>query len=328
MVPWSLPPMSPMPSRTEYSPVRVTAASGIRQGKAPSPCVTRMAWMFGIASFVAVGCGCLLANSAGIQTGVWARNAAAWVIGAVLARLVACFRPTTSLSAVLLLLAAVSLLLSLFSSGQAGVHRWIALGPLTWNVAFVWLPAAAVALAAAARSGSRWAWWAALVIEAELWLQPDASQATAFAAASIFTLLTTQTRGPAYLGASVFLALIAALAWTRPDPLTPVPEVEGILQLAVAHSGSMAALCVTSLAGAAAAPLLARDRARSEGYPSAIALAVYFLVCSLMPLFGAFPVPLAGMGMSPIIGFWLGIGALMRVCGSAPLVPTRATVGP
>lgn len=35
-----------------------------------------------------------------------------------------------------------------------------------------------------------------------------------------------------------------------------------------------------------------------------------------MPLLGAFPVPLVGMSMSPIIGFWAGIGALMAVCDS------------
>jgi hypothetical protein len=36
-----------------------------------------------------------------------------------------------------------------------------------------------------------------------------------------------------------------------------------------------------------------------------------------MPLFSAFPVPLVGIGMSPIIGFWFGIGALMTVCDHA-----------
>jgi hypothetical protein len=49
-------------------------------------------------------------------------------------------------------------------------------------------------------------------------------------------------------------------------------------------------------------------------HSAALALFVYFLGCMLMPLCGAFPVPLVGMGMSPILGFWFGIGTLMNVC--------------
>ena len=39
-----------------------------------------------------------------------------------------------------------------------------------------------------------------------------------------------------------------------------------------------------------------------------------------MPMFGAFPVPWVGMGMSPIVGGWLGVGLLaaaMRWRGDA-----------
>lgn len=38
-----------------------------------------------------------------------------------------------------------------------------------------------------------------------------------------------------------------------------------------------------------------------------------------MPLVGAFPVPLTGMGMSPILGFWLGIGVLSATTKPAML---------
>jgi hypothetical protein len=233
------------------------------------------------------------------------------------------FVPHPSFAA-LLLLTVVSLLISLFSPGQANVHRWIALGPLSWNVAFIFLPTATVAFAAAMRTGSRWAWWAALMIQAELLLQPDASQATAFAAATMVTVVMTKARSPAHLGASLIFAALAALTWTRPDPLAPVPEVEEIIQLAAAQSPVLAALCVVSLATAVACPLLARGGAQSKAHPSAIALCVYFLICSLMPWFGAFPVPLVGMGMSSIVGFWLGIGSLMTLCDPAGIGPAPA----
>ncbi len=276
--------------------------------------------------------GCMVAKSAGVGPGVWARNAAVWVIGAVSARLVARIWPTPLFRTVLAL-TPLTLLISLFSSGQSGVHRWRSLGPLNLNVAFLCLPAAVVAIAATARSGSRWIWWAALVIQSELCLQPDASQATAFAAAIIVTLWTTHSKDHARLAASLFFALAAVPAWTRPDPLAPVPEVEGIIKLAGAVSGGMAALCVTSLAAVTASPLFALNHPHDDAYPPAVALFVYFLSCTLMPLFGAFPVPLVGMGMSPIIGFWLGIGALMTVCDSAsrprrqPAAPHQTTRG-
>ncbi|MBC7928909.1 MAG: hypothetical protein H7039_24965 [Bryobacteraceae bacterium] len=306
--------MSPLSPQSSELLVGAMSSSPIRQ--VSSRCTRRLATSFGIASLIAVASGCLVASSGGASRRIWGPSAAAWVLGAGLAWLTARVPPVLFLRAVVLL-GIVSVLLSLFDPGVAGVHRWVALGPLRWNVAFLWLPAVSVALAAAARSGLRWAWWAALMIQAALWFQPDASQATAVAASIISTLLITQPCWRARLGVSLLFALIAASTWTRPDPLAPVPEVEGILQMAVAHSRGVATVSVVSLIAAAASPLMALSSAQPLAYPSGVALSVYFLVCAVMPFFGAFPVPLTGMGMSPIVGFWLGIGALTAVCDSA-----------
>lgn len=249
---------------------------------------------FTIASFLAVGAGCFVVASPGLS----ARNAAAWAIGAALAFAIARLRSPHFFSA-LLLLTPLALLLTQLQAGQSGVHRWIALGPLTWNAAFLFLPAATVAIAA--RSNSRWSGGAALLIALALYLQPDASQATAFAAAMILTLFSTPAR--------LLATLVAALTWLRPDPLQPVPEVEGIVELARSVSLASAILSVASLAAATLAPLAAPPVLRRP----ALALSIYFVTCALMPLAGAFPVPLVGMGMSPIIGFWLGIGALFSM---------------
>ncbi|HEY3439322.1 MAG TPA: hypothetical protein VGK29_01155 [Paludibaculum sp.] len=170
----------------------------------------------------------MVAVSAGIGTGVWGRNAAAWVIGAGLAGLICHIRPVRLLCAVLLL-TPLALLLSPSHAGQAGVHLWISLGPMTWNTAFLWLPAATAALAATVRSGLRWTWWVALVIELLLCFQPDASQATAFAAAMMVILFTTGTPGRVRVPVSLLLLLAAGTSWARPDPLPPVPKVEGII---------------------------------------------------------------------------------------------------
>ncbi|MBL0156863.1 MAG: hypothetical protein IPP47_07130 [Bryobacterales bacterium] len=251
--------------------------------------------------------------SAGFGSDTWGRNATAWVIGVALAGVIARIRPA-SLLRVVLLLTPLALLLSLTHRGQFGVHRWIPLGPLTWHGAFLWLPAATVALAGAAQSGLRWTWWVALVIEWELCLQPDASQATAFAAAMIIILFATRTSGRIRVTVCLLLLLAAGTSWTSPDPLPPVPEVEGIIELARAASMGVAAACLTSLAAASLSPLVVRNRSQLHSRAPALAITVYFLSCALMPMFGAFPVPLVGMGMSPIIGYWAGIGALIGAC--------------
>jgi cell division protein FtsW (lipid II flippase) len=260
---------------------------------------------FALASLLAVAAGCLTAAASGLPPGVWGRNAAAWVLGALLALLLA----RRNLSRLLLCVAPLALLLTLASPGQSGVYRWLTLGPVTGNAAFLFLPAATVALATAARSGSLWPWSVAFVIELALCLQPDASQATAFAVAAVLILLLTPTSRRLRLPAILLLSAAAGLSWTRHDPLAPVPAVEGILALAWAVSPGLAAVCVTTLVAVSATPLAFLRTARSP----ALALSVYFSVCVLMPLCGAYPVPLVGMGLSPIIGFWAGIGVLMAV---------------
>lgn len=286
-----------------------------RQAHAP-PRSARPVYGFALASAVAVGSGCFLARFAGVPPGVWARNAVAWVIGAALLPWVARLSPAALLRAVQLL-APAALLASLFGAGQSGVHRWIQVGPMNWHVAFVFLPAAVVAVTATARGGSQRAWLAAVVIQLVLCAQPDASQAAAFAAAALVALLAVKS--PAYIRfvAIPFFALTAAFAWTRFDPLDPVPEVEGIITLAAAHSQGLAALCIASMAAATAAPLCVGHHTRSHNFLPAVALFVYFLTCSLVPVAGAFPVPLVGMGMSPIVGYWLGVAALSAAWASA-----------
>ena len=64
------------------------------------------------------------------------------------------------------------------------------------------------------------------------------------------------------------------------------------------------------LAIACAAPILAsRHPDRDNAGP---ALSAYFTACAIVPLFGAYPVPLVGLGMSFPLGWWLGMALLSR----------------
>ncbi|WP_339872037.1 hypothetical protein [uncultured Brevundimonas sp.] len=268
---------------------------------------SRLPVIFGLLGLLTVAAGCLVCALSGVPAGSWLRNLVAWVVGAAAAGgLAAVAGRRTAL--VLLGLAVVGLGASLAGAAQQGVHRWLDIGPLHINVAFLVLPAAVVALAW--HRERLWAWGLALVLQGLLVVQPDASQATAFGLAlgvvALRAPLATRHRG----GIIGLAAALAAASWLRPDPLAAIPEVEGIVGLAYAVSPGLALLSVALLIATLLVPaVLARSPGRA-GQAGGLALSAYGLATTATTLFGAFPVPLLGIGMSPILGFWLGVGLL------------------
>lgn len=256
--------------------------------------LSHRAW---IASLLAVSSGCAVASYSGYGLGVWGRNLAALLIGFLLAFALRRIQPR-HLDRAALVLAPLLLLGAFIHPGLSGVHRWVSLGPLTWNVAFLVLPATLLALS---RTTAKWAWPLTCIIALELCLQPDASQSAAFATAALYIAWRSSLAKRSRLILTGLLLATFATALTLPDPLQPVPEVEGIIALAYGLSPLAAFLCVAALLAACLVPL--------TNQPPAIALTLYLLICAIMPLFGAFPVPLVGMGMSPILGYCIGLGA-------------------
>jgi hypothetical protein len=148
-----------------------------------------------------------------------------------------------------------------------------------------------------------------------LLLQPDASQATAFALALAVVLLH---RGPPQTSEWIALAIVAVcamLAWFRPDPLAPVPHVEGIVSLAASFGtvwwiASLLALVLLPL------PFILVARRRLELRAEALALAAYFGTACVAPFVGAFPVPILGYGLSPILGYFGALGWIILRVGA------------
>jgi cell division protein FtsW (lipid II flippase) len=276
--------------------------------------------VFAVASFVAVAAGCLVVAISDSSAGAWSLNLAAWGVGAVMALAVSRFASPPFVR-VVTFAAPVGLLASLANPGQAGVHRWIDIGPVHANVAALLLPAFVVALAALVRDGS-WAWLACAACAVLLILQPDASQATAFAAAVLIVVVRLPVARAIRIGAVVLVSSGAVMAWLRPDPLAPVAEVEGVVGLAYALSPPIAVTAVVALGGAALAPMMvATGPERSAARTAALALSAYFVFSALTPLFGAFPVPLVGIGVSPVIGFWMGAGLLAAIASREDATP-------
>jgi cell division protein FtsW (lipid II flippase) len=277
--------------------------------------------LFALLSLGAVATGCAIASANGVSAGSWSRNLVAWLVGALVAALFAIQKSNGFLRG-LVVAAPVGLAATLLNPGQEGVHRWIDVGPVHANLAAILLPGGTVALAALSGK-ERWTWLVAALVGVLLVLQPDASQATAFGAGvAVILMRLPAPRATRAACIAAVLALIVA-AWLRPDPLGPVAEVEGIIGLAARWSPLAALLAVAVLASVVLSPLLVGRVEDGPPRTASSALTAYFALSALTPLVGTFPVPLVGIGMSPIIGFWLGCGSLIAVAGGS----TPATQG-
>jgi hypothetical protein len=207
-------------------------------------------------------------------------------------------------------LAVVALAATFAMAGSMGVHRWIPVGPLTVHAGAICLPVLIVALGVLDAFGGKLPWaplFLAISAATLLLLQPDAAQATAFAGAAFTLLIAKGQRARAAWVVALVIAVLAAWTWTRLDPLAPVPYVEGIVGLA-RQSGP--AWLVASIAALAVLPLPFFVSPLSCHSAVARALGVYLCICILAPLFGHFPVPLVGFGLSPIVGYFVALTSL------------------
>lgn len=280
----------------------MTDAANSRAASNPAaPKRFRMLLVFGVASLLAVCLGAVIMAQDGLPPSLWLRNPAAWLIAAGVGVFLA---QRGWIAPVAAPLALVVVALSLAGPGQEGVYRWIELGPVQLNAAALVLPAAIAAFHLTR------AWLAvacfALIAGVLAW-QPDISQLAAFSLAAV--ILCGARFGPrGALGALVVAVAALAYCLPRPDPLLPVPHVEEIFRLAAGQSPALVIAMAASLAATVFAPILLWSDHRLR-WP-AVALAAYFAVSALAFLFGAYPVPLAGYGLSFVIGWWLGVTAL------------------
>ncbi|HEV2736076.1 MAG TPA: hypothetical protein VGV85_14610 [Longimicrobiaceae bacterium] len=277
----------------------------------------RATLLFLLAPVPALLLGVLVMRASGVPAALWGQNAAAWAAGALLClglRRTRTSPPRERWADAAVVLAGAALIATLVAPGMQGVHRWLKLGPVRLHAAAVLLPLLLAALPALARVRG---WWASALVAAgvalALFLQPDAAQATAFAAGAAVLLLPGAGGRLPRLAGLLPLPLLAGLAWGRRDPLAPVPHVEEILGLAAGLGAGWGVAAAASLALLPAPFLVAGRGAASR---AGLALGTYVAVTCLAPLAGSFPVPVMGYGVSPILGYLLGAGVFLR--GAAP----------
>ncbi len=234
-------------------------------------------------------------HAAGLGATQLAVQAGALALALALAAALA--RPTIPPAAPLWAAAAALLATALLGPPYEAMSRWVPLGPLQLHVGFLTLPAAAVALPWARTTGEL---VPAAVIALALALQPDASLAAAWLAA---TLVAARRLPLRHAGLALLPALVAtAVAIARDVQLPPVPHVEGVFALALGVQPMLALVLGAALAWTVLAP--------ARRNPTLTAL---LAVAAAAPLFGAWPVPFAGYGASPIVG--LGVATALTVTG-------------
>jgi hypothetical protein len=258
-------------------------------------------WAFCLGSLVAIMVGSAVMAQADLSLGLWIRNPIAWIVTAIIGVFLASRGwlgfPVTAL-------AVIVVVLSIWGPGQEGVFRWVGAGPVQLNAAALVLP-----LAIAVFTPKR-KWLAIpcfLALGAVIARQPDISQLAGIALAGA-VLFASAFGWIGALAAALIGAGLATYCLMQPDPLLPVAHVEGIFSLAFEQSQVLGIGMAVSLALACLSPLLLW---RSSGLRwKAVALSAYFAVTALAPLLGAYPVPLAGYGLSFVVGWVFGFAAL------------------
>lgn len=188
-------------------------------------------------------------------------------------------------------------------------ERWISLGPLSLYVAPVLLPAFLVACSTyVCHTGvsERMALIALVGASVLLALQPDGSQALALLMGVAVAIAGARERSPLAVMALIMAALVTVWAFTRPDPLEPVPYVEGVFELALGHSLITGVAVIASAAGL----IVSLHLSSSNERPGLSAVAAYYAVLYLCSVFGLTPAPLIGYGAGPWLGFGLAVGAV------------------
>lgn len=273
-----------------------------------------------LAPLPALVVGAVVMRSNGVSSAIWTQQLAAGFILAIGCIAMSFGRRTifahkrrrwtiTVGCGALLLLAA-----TLLHSGIDGVRRWVPLGPLHLHSAFVALPVLIILASQNPKPANSFATSliaaAAVIIAAiVLMLQPDASQAVAFAIAMAVVLLQRRPLSRIDWITTAVCVGAALFALSRPDPLEAVPHVEGIVGLAA--RGGVASLAVAILTLVLlplpfVADTILRARCESSG------LAAYFIIVCVAPFLAPYPVPLLGYGLSPVFGYFLALGWIVR----------------
>ncbi len=199
------------------------------------------------------------------------------------------------------------LLLTFLSEGQMNVHRWLDAGNIKLNVGVIVAPLLLIQIHRLTDIKS--AIFVTAIVTIIFLMQPDASQVTAFSIAAAL-LLAAKIKDKT---AKIFILLTAIvcliLTWSYPDKLPPVNYVENIIEMAGEINPL---LMVFALPALILVPLPFFTFYHRAEKLITLSLGVYFSLSILSVFAGNFPVMIMGYGISPIIGYYIGLTWLVN----------------
>ncbi|MFB3164431.1 hypothetical protein ABLO26_24020 [Neobacillus sp. 179-J 1A1 HS] len=191
-------------------------------------------------------------------------------------------------------------------NGSDGVHRWLTFGPINVYIASIILPLLIIQLWKLELNNiyAIGFYFITLII---LLFHPDAGQLTAFASATIILFWKNISNGMMKCFSIILTVAFVIMSWVFLDDLAPVPYVEDIIFLVADLGIVWFVLGILSL-------LLLLSPFFYYGKKNIISLTlgVYFLMAMIVTLFGNFPLPIMGYGISPIIGYFFAITWLKK----------------
>ncbi|MBS9525862.1 hypothetical protein KI659_17710 [Litoribacter alkaliphilus] len=204
---------------------------------------------------------------------------------------------TTNIHPVMVIAVTILLLLCTFlDNGIMNVHRWINLNSFQLNIGLIVSPLILIQLS---RINNRTLALALSMLITLIFLfQPDASLVSAFSISGYFLLY----RKFKHINLLFLLCCLIMIgyAWYNLDNLEPVRYVENILALAKEISMGFYVLSIGSLLLLLLPFLFKRN-------DLSVTLAIYYSILLIATIFGHFPVMLMGYGISPIIGYFIGL---------------------
>lgn len=252
--------------------------------------------------------------SRGVTSSIWIQNILAWIITSIAGSLVIANgskrnsgKEPLDFYSIFSLFAIPLLMIPFLFNGIDGVHRWAAIGPIRFYIASIFLPLLIICLwNLLFRQRIVFVLAIAMIALILLLFHPDASQATAFAGATVVLLWTKVTNKLAKILYCAFSAVVCILVWVFLDSLSPVPYVEQIL-FWVAARGS-----IWLIAGVVSLLLLLLPFFLFNKNTLSVSLGIYFLLTILATFLGNFPVPIMGYGISPILGYSIAVTLLTK----------------
>lgn len=251
---------------------------------------------------ILIGTCAMAAN--GLSPGISLQNILIWFVGAVLCSY--CLVPNKEKRLIkgdllLTCIALALLVLPFLFDGSGGVHRWITLGPVNIYAASIILPIIIIQLWKLNNPASYGIalYFLTLLI---LLFHPDAGQLTSFACAASLILWKKIGNWKLKLFSSMLCAVTVILSWIFIDDLAPVPYVEDIIFLVADLGIVWLILGILSLL-----LLLSPFFYYGRSNIISLSLGVYFLITMIVTLFGHFPMPIMGYGISPMIGYFIAV---------------------